>query len=84
MLLICFVGCAHDPVKTYESCIVTDVKENRVGDLVDSWTAVCDDNRFVVFSRVIQKGDVVYYSSYTENSDTTERGYIKSIEDGSR
>lgn len=59
-----------------------DVTEQKTNDVAYYWIARCNGGGDVVFPRMIQKGDGIYYSEYIENEDTTTvHGYIKSIEE---
>ena len=80
-LLIALGGCAERPIKSYDYCVVDSVTEKKVANVVFAWVAHCHDGCDVVFPRMIKPGEEVYYSPFTENSDTaTIHGYIKSIE----
>jgi hypothetical protein len=82
LLALCLWGCSHRQVRSYEYCVVTDVTEKTLGGEAYAWVGHCDGGADIVFPRVIQKGDGIYFTSYTENNDTTTlHGYIKTIEE---
>jgi hypothetical protein len=77
-----FYGCAHEKIRSYDYCVVENVTEKKIGDVVYDWVAHCNGGVDVVFPRMIKIGDGIYYTSYTENADTvTLKGYIKTIEE---
>jgi len=81
-IVMCLLGCSKEYVKRYDYCVVDFVTEKKVGDVPYRWDATCVDGPVVSFSRIVQKGDGIYYTPYTEDNDTTTlHGYIRSIQE---
>ena len=78
LLALCLWGCKH---KAYDYCAVESVIEQKAGTTTYAWIAHCADGSDVIFPRVVEKGQGIYFSAYYENDDTaTIKGYIESVE----